>query len=232
MRHLTPIVALSLTLWASPALAKKDKTEPPPPEKPEVAEAAPERPVEPGSLWNEVQARRLMGLDAGARQVGDLVTVLILEETSTSLDATTDASKSSSATASIDALLGAEQTLTGAHPKMGGQIAIGGGSSTSFTGTGGTTRGSAIETMLTTEVIEVLQNGNLRLWGYKKVRVNRETQYVVITGVVRPRDIQMDNTVVSDRLSEAEFEITGSGVVADKQGPGFLSRVLDFLWPF
>ncbi|MEQ1508048.1 MAG: flagellar basal body L-ring protein FlgH, partial [Myxococcota bacterium] len=105
-------------------------------------------------------------------------------------------------------------------------------SSTSFSGSGATSRGSAISTMLTTEVIEVMPNGNLRLWGYKKVRVNRETQYVVITGVVRPRDIQMDNTVVSDRLSEAEFEITGTGVVADKQGPGVLSRVLDALGPF
>jgi flagellar L-ring protein precursor FlgH len=115
---------------------------------------------------------------------------------------------------------------------MGGQIAIGGAATTSYAGTGGTSRGSAIQTSLTTEVIEVLPNGNLRLWGYKKVRVNRETQYVVITGVVRPRDIQMDNTVVSERLSEAEFEITGSGVVGDKQGPGVLARALDWLWPF
>ncbi|WP_373510175.1 flagellar basal body L-ring protein FlgH, partial [Thiocapsa sp.] len=122
--------------------------------------------------------------------------------------------------------------ILAAHPNMGGQIAIGGAMSTGYTGQGGTTRGSAIDTSLTTEVIEVLPNGNLRLWGYKKVRVNRETQYVVITGVVRPRDIQMDNTVVSDRLSEAEFEITGAGVVADKQGPGVLSRVLDWVWPF
>lgn len=221
-----------LLLLVDGAEARKKDREPPPPVKPDVAAAAGELPVEPGSLWNEVQARRLMGLDAGARQVGDLVTVLILEQTNTSLDASTDATKASSASASIDALLGAEKTITGAHPNMGGAIAVGGGSSTAFAGSGGTTRGSAIETMLTTEVIEVLGNGNLRLWGYKKVRVNRETQYVVITGVVRPRDIQMDNTVVSDRLSEAEFEITGSGVVADKQGPGFLSRVLDAIWPF
>jgi flagellar L-ring protein precursor FlgH len=214
------------------AAAKKQIEEPTPPEKPVVAEPAAAAPVEPGSLWNEVQARRLMGLDAGARQVGDLVTVLILEETQTSLDATTDTQRSSEASAAIDALFGAEKTITDAHPNMGGVIALGAGSATTFSGAGGTTRGSAIETMLTTEVIEVLPNGNLRLWGYKKVRVNRETQYVVITGVVRPRDIQMDNTVVSERLSEAEFEITGSGVVADKQGPGLLSRVLDALWPF
>lgn len=223
---------LALWMGLSSAEAKKKDEEPPPPEKPEVEAPAAQAPTEPGSLWNEVQARRLMGLDAGARQVGDLVTVLILEQTSTTLDASTETEKSSETAAAIDALFGAEKTITAAHPNMGGQIALGAGSSSSFSGSGGTTRGSAIETMLTTEVIEVLPNGNLRLWGYKKVRVNRETQYVVITGVVRPRDIQMDNTVVSDRLSEAEFEITGSGVVADKQGPGILARVLDVLWPF
>lgn len=217
---------------SAPAWAKKAPDEPPPPEKPEVAAAVPAQPQQPGSLWSEVQARRLMGLEAGARQVGDLVTVLILENTTTSIDAATDTEKSSEVSAAIDALLGAEETITAAHPNMGGQIALGAGSSSTFSGSGGTTRGSAIETMLTTEVIEVLPNGNLRLWGYKKVRVNRETQYVVITGVVRPRDIQMDNTVVSDRLAEAEFEITGSGVVADKQGPGVLARVLDAIWPF
>lgn len=223
-----------LWMWcALGALAKKQpEEEPPPPEKPEIADAAAPAPTEPGSLWNEVQARRLMGLEAGARQVGDLVTVLLLEETSTSIDANTDLARDSSASAAIEALLGAEKTITAAHPDMGGQISVGGGIGTGFTGGGGTSRGSAISTMLTCEVIEVLPNGNLRLWGYKKVRVNRETQYVVITGVVRPRDIQMDNTVVSDRLSEAEFEVTGSGVVADKQGPGVLSRILDRLWPF
>ncbi len=220
-----------IVLLAAVTFARKP-TEPPPPVRPVVAASAAALPTAPGSLWNEVAARRLMGLDAGARQVGDLVTVLISEQTSTSVDATTSLARQSSSGAAIDALLGAEQRITGAHPDMGGAIAIGGSSQSAFEGAGGTTRGSSIQTWLTCSVIEVLPNGNLHLWGYKKVRVNRETQYVVLSGVVRPRDILMDNTVLSDRLAEAEFEVTGSGVVADKQGPGLLSRVLDHLWPF
>jgi flagellar L-ring protein precursor FlgH len=223
---------LAWLLIVMPAEAKKQVEDPPPPVKPEVAAPAPPIPVELGSLWNEVQARRLMGLDAGARQIGDLVTVEIVENTTTSLDANTSLSRDSQASAAVTALLGAEKTITAAHPDMGGAISIGGGTTTTYAGDGATSRGSAISTSLTCEVIEVLANGNLRLWGYKKVRVNRETQYVVISGVVRPRDIQMDNTVTSDRLSDAEFEITGTGVVADKQGPGIVSRILDHLWPF
>ncbi len=214
------------------ALARKPSTEPPPPVPPLVAAPAAAPPTQPGSLWSEVSARRLMGLDTGARQVGDLVTVFVSEQTTTSVDASTDLARESASQAAISALLGAEKKLTAAHPDMGGVISIGGSSSSAFSGTGGTSRGSSIETWLTTSVIEVLANGNLRVWGYKKIRVNRETQYVVLTGVVRPRDIQMDNTVASDRLAEAEFEVTGNGVIADKQGPGFLSRLVDHLWPF
>jgi flagellar L-ring protein FlgH len=224
---------VNLLCLALGSIASAKKTEPPPlPERPQVSSPVTLQVAEPGSLWDEVQARRVVGLDAGARQVGDLVTVMILEQTSTQIDASTDTGKSSTVAAGIDALLGAEKGILDAHPDMGGKIALGAGSTSAFTGTGGTTRGSAIETMLTCEVIEVMPNGNLHIWGYKQVRVNRETQYVVLDGVVRPRDIRMDNTVFSDRLAQAKFEVTGSGVVADKQGPGFLTRALDHLWPF
>ena len=223
---------MSVLLLSTFALAKKPDPPPPPPQRPTVAQPILIAPTEPGSLWSEVQARRIVGLDAGARQVGDLVTVLIVEQTTTSLDASTDTGRDSTISAGVEALLGAEKTILDAHPDMGGKIALGVGATSAYAGSGGTSRGSALETMLTCEVIEVLPNGNLRIWGYKQVRVNRETQYVVLDGVVRPRDIRMDNTVVSDRLAEAKFEVTGSGVVADKQGPGVLSRALDAVWPF
>lgn len=215
------------------AEAKKVRTiDPAPPTAPVVAAPLAVARAEPGSLFNEYSARRMMGLDNGARQVGDLVTVLLLEQTNTSLGATTDLSRESANEASIDSLLGLEKTIADAHPGMGGKLSVSGGMSSTYNGTGATTRGSEISTSLTCKVIEVMPNGNLRLWGYKKVRVNRETQYVVISGVVRPRDIQMDNTVKSDRLSEAQFEVTGTGVVADKQGSGIGTRLLDRLWPF
>lgn len=218
-------------LLVASASARKEP-EPEPPQRPEVAAPAEQAPAQAGSLWNEVQARRVMGLDAGARQVGDLVTVLILEQTTTNIDASTETGRDSTVAAGIDALLGAEKSILDAHPDMGGKIALGAGATSTYTGAGGTSRGSAIETMLTCEVIEVLPNGNLRIWGYKQVRVNRETQYVVLDGVVRPRDIRMDNTVASERLAQAKFEVTGSGVVSDKQGPGIVARALDHLWPF
>ncbi len=215
------------------AEAKKPKTTPPPPEKPALSNPTGNEVVyTAGSLWSEVSARQLMGLDGNARQVGDLITIQIAERTATSLGASTNTSKNSKASAGISAMLGVEQTLINAHPNLGGKIAIEGGSENSFAGDGKTTRGADVEATLTCEVIEVLPGGNLRVWGWKQVRVNREIQYLVLDGIVRPRDIQMDNTVSSELLAQAKIEITGSGVLSDKQGPGIGTRILDRVWPF
>ncbi|MBN2800862.1 MAG: flagellar basal body L-ring protein FlgH [Deltaproteobacteria bacterium] len=214
-------------LFALLALAQEPPVRPAPLQEPVAAE-----PASPGSLWAEVPARQLMGLDGSARQLGDLITVRITERTATALDAETRANSDSSTSAGIAALLGAEKNLTGAFPNMGGEIALQGTREGTFQGAGQTTRGASVDASLTCEVIEVFPNGNLRIWGYKQVRVNREVQYVVLEGVVRPRDIQMDNTVDSELLARAKIEVTGSGVIDDKQSPGFLARVADKVWPF
>jgi len=238
LRTLFPLVALCASLLSTaPAHAwgkKKKYTEPPPPPRPVVMAPAPAPEVDPnpGSLWSDVDARRLLGLDNSARQVGDLVTVQITEQTVTALDATTNTKRESSKGVSIEAMLGLETVITNAIPAMGGSIGIKGGSSGSFQGTGGTTRQSAITATITCEVIDTLANGNLRVWGWKKVKVNRETQYVVLQGIARPQDIQLDNTVTSDMLAQATIEITGAGVLAEKQGPGWFSRLLDVVAPF
>jgi len=223
-------VALLLLPLAAEAGKRNRIQEPPPPVPPDIVMDASVLTQSPGSLFTEVQARQLMGMDS--RQAGDLITVLVSESSSTTLDAGTSTSRESSIDASIVSLLGAEKTLQSAHPNLAEAISIGAASSGAYDGTGKTSRDADIQATLTCKIIEVLANGNLRLWGYKKVTVNRETQYVVMEGIARPRDIRMDNTIPSELLAEAAIEITGSGVIADRQGPGWGARVLDFLWPF
>ena len=77
---------------------------------------------------------------------------------------------------------------------------------------------------LTCEVIAVKSNGNLVVFGWKEVRSNRETQYLSLSGEVRPQDIRANNTIDSNLLANARIEYTGSGVVSDKQGPGLGTR--------
>jgi flagellar L-ring protein precursor FlgH len=225
------ILALTLSAQAKKPPAPVDERGPP--ARPIAVEPSHfEATVTPGSLWREVPARQMMGLDGNARQVGDLITVRITEQTTSAVGAKTNTLRENTNERAISALLGAEKTLLSAHPNMGGSISIGTTGNSTFRGDGSTSRNTAIEARLTCEVIDVLPSGNLRIWGWKQVRVNREVQYVVLDGITRPRDIRMDNTVTSDLLAQAKIEITGRGVVSDRQGPGIGTRILDWMWPF
>ena len=72
----------------------------------------------------------------------------------------------------------------------------------------------------------------LQIQGAREVRVNEETQYMVISGLVRSRDIDSNNSVESTQLADSKVEYYGEGVLADKQRQGWLSRLLDNVWPF
>jgi flagellar L-ring protein precursor FlgH len=203
---------------------------PPPPVPPIVVQPPTPPPSGPGSLWNEVNARQLMGMDGNARQVGDLITVRINESLDTTVGATTNTRRRSSIQGDVTALAGLLEGLT--EEGDAGQLAIAASLVNEFSGQGETSRGSAMEAILTCEVIEILPTGNLRIWGYETLRLNRETQYLTLEGTIRPRDIQMDNTVRSELVARPVIQVTGSGVVADKQGPGWFARLLDAIWPF
>lgn len=217
----------------SPPAEEAPPALPPGVPQPPVVMAAPPAPRSPpGSLWSETSALQLLGLEGNARQVGDLITVHIMEETATKVDSATSTGRGSETQLGVGALLGLETSILNANPNMGESISIDLSGERKFSGSGTTERGSEVKATLTCEVIQVLQNGNLKVWGWKEVRVNRETQYVVLQGIVRPRDIQMDNTVTSDLVAQAQIEITGRGVIADREGPGVGTRILDKIWPF
>ncbi|MDP2307130.1 MAG: flagellar basal body L-ring protein FlgH [Pseudomonadota bacterium] len=186
----------------------------------------------PGSLWSEPEARALVGMDGNARRIGDLITVKVQDNSSTSLGADTNTGRTTDSSFGISALLGLETSIPIANPNMGGEISLGGNSESTMTGSGSTSRQGTLAATVTCQVMEVMTNGNLRIRGTKQVRVNRETQYLTLEGIVRPRDILMDNTIQSDFIAEARIEFTGAGVLADKQGPGWGTRVADMVWPF
>ena len=219
------IFLLLACLHKPPVAAAAPDPIPPPPAPPVV-------PASPGSLWNETSTRALIGMNGNARQVGDLITVVISESASTSIGASTGTSRTSDAAFGIDTLLGAETSILRANPNMGATIGLGGTASSAFTGDGSTTRDGSLSAVITCTVIEVMSNGNLRIRGTKEVRVNRENQYLTLEGIVRPRDIHIDNTVQSNLIADARVEFTGSGVVSDKQGQGWGTRIADTLWPF
>ncbi len=187
----------------------------------------------PGSLWNEVGARTLVGMNGNARRVGDLITIIIEERTITELTAETGTKRASGMTGKMGSFFGLGKQITKNNEgNLGGGLGYETESKHAFGGQGTTARAGTLQGRLTCRVIEVKGNGTLRVWGYKQIRSNRETQFLVVEGLARPLDIQADNTIVSSLLAEAKIEFNGSGVVADKQGPGIVQRGMDHAWPF
>ncbi len=101
-----------------------------------------------------------------------------------------------------------------------------------FEGSGKTERTEKLDATLTTQVIEVMSNGNLRIEGNKTVTVNNEMQIVTLSGIIRQADISPGNTVDSKNILNARIAYVGEGVISDKQQQGWLVRGLDKYWPF
>jgi flagellar L-ring protein FlgH len=197
---------------------------------PEVSAPAPKPP--PGTIWAGENTASMLFTDRKARYVGDIVTILISEAAVGDNNATTDTSRDSSAYAGIDAFLGIDQSILSRNANMGGKIEIGGTASNALKGAGSTSREGKLEGKLTAQVVKVFGNGNMLIEGRRQVTVNAEDQYIIITGIIRPDDITSSNTIYSPYIADARIIYTGRGVVNDKMRPGWMTRVLDWVWPF
>jgi flagellar L-ring protein precursor FlgH len=102
----------------------------------------------------------------------------------------------------------------------------------SLDGEGQTTRTSQLSTYMTAQVIQVLPNRRLAIEGHTQVRVNNENQIIKVQGIIRMEDIDTTNTILSTSIAEAKIELSGEGIVSDKQRPGWFTRILDWVWPF
>jgi flagellar L-ring protein precursor FlgH len=196
-------------------------------------------PPSDGSLWKENGYRSLFR-DLRARQVGDLVTVNIVESSKANKKANTKTSRESSINGGISNVLGWEDKikyLTSLGNKKVGQAynneqMFKASMKNEYTGEGETSRDETMTASITARVIDLSPEGNLLIRGTREVKVNNETQFITLTGFIRPEDISPDNTVLSSYIADAKIAYSGSGPVSDKQRPGWLMRFVDFVWPF
>jgi Flagellar basal body L-ring protein len=158
------------------------------------------RPQSPGTLWNGDEGNWLA--DVKARRVGDIVTVIIEEEAKASKEATTDTDRSSSISAGISSFFGLEKSLEEKNSNLETSALVEASSGNQFSGGGKTTRSENLVATLTTQVVEVYPNGNLKIRGGKSVTVNNENQIIYLTGIVRSYDVTADNTVNSRQHSQ------------------------------
>jgi flagellar L-ring protein FlgH len=166
-------------------------------------------------------SRRSLFSDQKASRVGETVTILVVETTVASNDASTSAQRSD------DLNFGATAN-TGATGGTNVGVTLGTGSA--FRGGGSTSTKGSVRAKITANVDSVLANGNLVINGSRRIVINQEEQTIKISGVVRPSDIQADNSVYSYNISDATILMEGSGMVEKVQGPGLITKFLHILF--
>jgi len=166
-----------------------------------------------------------------ARAVGDLLTIRVLHKTQADSSATTSLKRKGEVAAGVTALMGLETALA-SIPGGGPSLSIGSTTQNDYDGEGSTNRIGTVQGTLTTRVIKVLPNGHLIVHGQQDVRVNNENEVLAVTGIVDPRSIGADNSVLSTAIADLHIEYAGTGVVSGKQRPGWFTRILDVATPF
>jgi len=183
-----------------------------------------------GSLWTD--SGNFLFVDKRARRVGDTLTVDIIENSSSNMDVNTETTRDSGVNAGIPNLFGAMKSIASRHGNFDPENLISANMTNEFKGEASSDRSGMITDSIGARVMEVLPNGNLVIFGKREMQVNHETQVIMVSGVVRPVDITTDNRVKSTYMADSRIEYSGRGVLAEKQKPGWGTRVLDHVWPF
>lgn len=181
-----------------------------------------------GSLFTDGAANASLLADFKAGRVGDLVFVDVVE--------TNVANVTSGASRERDSgTLGGISTLIGALPVSGAGAAasvVEGLGTRKFEGTGQTQRRSNVRGRITARVVEVLPNGDMRIEALKLVRINKETEQMAVTGIVRRNDLAGDNSITTVAIGDLRVEFNGKGVASADNAPGWLFRLFDKISPF
>lgn len=172
------------------------------------------------SIYNEKRARR----------VGDVITIMIEENTNATQAAGSQYQKNASVA------VGAGTGYLGAGQYGGGILntasQLGVGASSAHQGQGTSSRSTTVTGEMTAKIISVLPSGDYLIEGNHYIEVNDEKQTIVVTGEIRPDDISKDNAISSLRIANAKIKFTGTGPASETAQPGILTRVLGWLGLF
>jgi len=177
-----------------------------------------------GSIYQAGTSRTLFE-DRRARYVGDTMTILITETTSASTKSNTNASRSTSISASIP-------TVSGLPGKSLQGLDLSANSANNLAGKGDAAANNVFTGSITVTVIEVLPNGNLQVSGEKQVSIGAGTEFIRLSGIVNPYFISTANTISSTNVADARIEYKESGVISEAQIMGWLARFFMSVLPF
>jgi flagellar L-ring protein precursor FlgH len=180
------------------------------------------------SLWRT--GSRAFFKDQRAQQVGDIVTVKVKVTDKANLDNETKRSRTSGDKIGVPNFFGVESKnlLPGSDPSS----LVSTSSNTTTEGTGSIARKEELVTNVAGVVTQVLPNGNLVVEGKQEIRVNFEVRELIVAGIIRPEDIEADNTIESTKIAEARIAYGGRGQITDVQQPRYGQQVMDIILPF
>jgi len=226
MQQIPVLLALFLVAGCSTVL------NPPPRHDPAYAPARPEDMVPPpnntGAIYQPGFDFRLFE-DSRARRVGDTLTVRLVENSNATKNAGTKVDKTAALSVQAPVIMGVETAalLGGNNPMTSLE------SSSAFDGKGSSNQSNALSGNITVTVVEVLPNGNLKIQGEKRLGLNQGNEYIKLSGIVRPIDIDTNNSVDSTRIADATMVYNGDGAIADGNRMGWLLRLFtSVLFPF
>jgi len=189
----------------------------------------------PNSLWRS--GARAFFKDHRAKKVGDQVTVLMSLNDSATFANRTERARINSEDADVTDFLGLEAELNKVLPQAVGDAGVGGqivnfNSAHSTDGDGTITRSEALSLTFAAIVTQILPNGSLVIMGRQEVRVNAELRELMVTGVIRPSDIDSDNTISDNSIAEMRVAYGGRGTLSGLQKPRWGMEMWDILFPF
>jgi flagellar L-ring protein FlgH len=225
----TSVLVLAIPLLQACAMASKDKIsyEPTFPQPEMVA------PATQGAIFQSGQEISLFE-DAKARRVGDILTVVLVEQTSASKKADTTTSKKQDTQLDNPTILGAPLSFNmPGNTKRDLNLGTTLSGTRSFAGAGDSSQSNELQGNISVTVAKVLSNGYLFIRGQKRLTINQGDEYVRLSGIVRPSDIGPDNTVLSTLVADAKISYTGKGIIDDTNSSGWLASFFNSKWwPF
>ena len=174
-----------------------------------------------GSAWYLLE-------DIKPRRVGDMLTVTLQEKTDAKKQADTETKKATDNQITALNFLGAPVTYNDRQlldTKLKSQY--------DFKGEADSQQSNSLTGSVTVTVVEVQANGNLVVQGEKWVTINKGDEYIRLRGIVRPSDINPDNTISSERVANAQIQYSGEGTIANANEQGWLAKFFNSIWmPF
>lgn len=187
------------------------------------------------SLWSNKANTGNLFLDYKGRQVGDLIIVQIAENSSASNSVSTSTTKDTSYDLGITNLMGLPLNMGMSNFLGSGNSFspnVDSSTSNSFSGKGSKTKSDVITATIATRVVGILPSGNLAIQGQREIVVDQEKQTISIRGIIRQKDVDSTNSVLSTKIANAQIRYSGDGMITDSNKKGWMSSAIDWVWPF